>query len=183
MFPENYPHEYIEEVTLRDGSQVLLRPIRPDDAARLQHGFSHLSAQSIYLRFLETAKELTDEQAKAYATVDYQSRMAMVGCIQEDGIEHFVVSARYAAIGPQEPGVVEAAIVVRDDYQSRGLGTIIMDRLARYAARHGVATILATVHVSNSRIVKFIQRSGLAFDRKMLEPGIWEIRIHLPSQL
>jgi acetyltransferase len=182
MLPENYPSEYIEEVTLKDGSKVLLRPIRPDDAPRLQHGFQHLSAQSIYLRFLESAKELSDAQAQAFATVDYQNRMAFVGSIQEDGQEHLVVSARYAMVGPQEPGTVEAAIVVRDDYQGRGLGLITLNHLVRYATKHGVTTLLATVHTSNTRIMQFIKRSKLPFDRIMLEPGVWEIRIHLSRE-
>lgn len=182
MLPENYPSDYIEEVTLKDGSKVLLRPIRLDDAPRLQHAFLHLSPQTIYLRFLETARELSDERAKAFATVDYQDRMAFVGCVQEDGEEHIVVSARYALVGPQEPGTVEAAIVVRDDYQGLGLGLITLDRLGKYAVQHGVTTLLATVHISNSRIMHFFKLSGLPYDRKMLEPGTWEIRLRLSQQ-
>ena len=182
MLPENYPSDYIEEVTLKDGSKVLLRPIRPDDAPRLQHAFQHLSPQTIYLRFLESAKELSDAQAHAFANLDYHNRMAFVGCIQEDGEEHVVVSARYALVGPQEPGTVEAAIVVRDDYQGRGLGLVTLDRLVRYAVKHDVSTLLATVHTSNARIMSFFKHSGLPFDRKMLEPGAWEIRLRLPKQ-
>lgn len=181
MLPDNYPSEWIEEVTLKDGMRVLIRPVRPDDAPRLQYAFSRLSSQSIYLRFLETFRELPDGQAQAFATVDYATRMALVGVIQEEGEDRLVISARYSMIGIQEPGVAEAAIVVRDDYQRRGLGKIAMNRLTRYAARHGVHTFLATVHLSNSRILQFIRSSGLLFDRKMLEPGIWEIRIHLPA--
>jgi acetyltransferase len=181
MLPDNYPRDYIEEVTLKDGSKVLLRPIRPDDAPRLQHAFLHLSPQSIYLRFLETARELSDERARAFATVDYQDRMAFVGCIQEDGEEHIVVSARYGMVGPQEPGTVEAAIVVRDDYQGLGLGLITLDHLVGYAVKHGVTTLLATVHISNTRIMHFFKMSGLPFERKVLEPGTWEIRLRLPK--
>ncbi len=75
--PENYPENSIERAILRDGTQILVRPIRPDDAPRLQHGFTHLSPESIYLRFLETFKGLSDQQAENFATVDYQDRMAL----------------------------------------------------------------------------------------------------------
>ncbi len=179
---EDYPHEYVEEVTLRDGMQVTLRPIRPDDAPRLQAGFARLTPQTIYLRFLESFRELSDEQARAFATVDYRERMAFVGSIQEDGEERLVVSARYTMLGPQDPGVAEAAIVVRDDFQNRGLGTIALDRLVRYARQHGVTTFLGTIHVSNNRILRFIQKSGLPFSKKMLEPGTWEVRVQLSGE-
>lgn len=175
----DYPEEYIETVTLKDGAQVTLRPIRPTDAALLQHGFQHLSADSIYMRFLKAANELSDEEALQLATVDYQTQMALVGSIVEGGEEHLVVSARYNVLQDGEPGLAEAAIVVRDDYQNRGLGRITMKHLMRYAREHGVKAFVATVSVSNGKVVNFIQTSGLEYSKKVLEPGIWEITISL----
>jgi acetyltransferase len=173
-----YPYEYIEDVTLEDGSIVTIRPIRPDDAPRLQEGFKRLSPETIYLRFLEAYKEMTDEQAHQYANVDYHQRMALVGCVQEDGEERLVVVARYALI-EGDPGAAEAAIVVRDDYQRRGLGTIAMTQLARYARNHDVDNFYGTILMSNFGIMRFIKRSGLKFERKILEPGTWEVRVWL----
>jgi RimJ/RimL family protein N-acetyltransferase len=177
--PENYPGEWIEWATLRDGAQVLLRPIRPDDAPRLQHGFTHLSPESIYLRFLETFKALSDQQAENFANVDYQNRMAFVASIQEDGQEHLIGVARYSKVSSAEPALAESAVVVIDEYQGRGLGTLLLIRLVEYARAHGVTVLLATVHYTNARILRFIQRSGFPFQRKILEPGVWEIRIFL----
>jgi acetyltransferase len=173
-----------EVVTLKDGSQVTIRPILPEDAPRLQEGFTRLSPQTIYYRFLETAREMSNEQARALANVDYCKRMALVGAIQEDGHERLVAVARYAMIeDATEPGLAEAGIVVRDDYQQRGLGKIAMNRLVRYAREHGVQAFLATTLTSNARILHFIERSGLTYQRKMIEPGVWEIRIQLkPSE-
>lgn len=179
--PENYPAGYNQEVMLKDGSHVLLRPILPADAPRLQYAFSHMSSQTLYMRFLEVFKGLSNEQAHAFANVDYHQHMALVGVIPEDGDERVVVSARYALVGPHQPGVAEAAIIVRDDFQNRGLGKISMLHLARYAMQHGVTAFLATVHLSNARIMHFVKCSGLHFERKMIEPGVWEIRIFLSS--
>ncbi len=172
-----------EIVTLNDGTQVTIRPITPEDAPRLQEGFTRLSPQTIYYRFLETAREMSDAQAHTLANVDYHNRMALVAAVQEDGHQRLVAVARYAIIeDAADPGLAEAAIVVRDDYQQRGLGKIIMARLVSYAREHGVQAFLATIHTSNARILRFIKSSSLPFERKMIEPGVWEIRIRLNPQ-
>jgi len=177
--PANYPSEYIETITMDDGSQVLIRPIRPDDAARLQSAFSRLSPETIYMRFLEVFRQLSDKQARDFSNLDYSSKMAFVGLIEENCEEQIVVVARYAMTGVDEPGVAEAAIVVRDDFQRRGLGTIAMLKLLNYAQQHGVKAFLGTIHIRNDKIMSFIQRGGLPVKKKMIEPGIWEVRVYL----
>jgi RimJ/RimL family protein N-acetyltransferase len=181
MEPGDYPAEYIEELELKDGSKVILRPIRSDDAPRLQQLFSMLSPETIYLRFLMAAKELSDRQARDFACVDYMNRMALVATIQEEGVERVIGVARYSMLNRPEPGLVETAIVVRDDHQRRGLGKLSMERLVRYARAHGVKAFIATVHTSNIVVLNFIRNSGYPFDKVMIEPGIWEIRIDLPA--
>ena len=178
----DYPENFIEEVTLEDGSKVTIRPIRPDDAPLLQEGFMRLSTDTIYLRFLEVFRELTDEQAHQFANVDYQKRMALVGSIQEDGEERLVVVARYVTL-EKEPNVAEAAIVVRDDFQSRGLGKIAMQRLAKYAQTQGITHLYGGILMRNARILKFIKSSGLPYERKMLEPGAWEVRVSIEQDI
>ena len=167
-----------ETVRLRDGTPVIVRPIRPDDAPLLQALHARLSAESVFLRFLEQRKALTDQDAQRLATVDYRATMALVATREENGAEEIIGVARYAAVDPGRPERAEAAIVVEDAFQGRGLGTILVDRLVRYARNHGVQAFVASVHYSNSEIMHFIQRSGLPAE-KHLESGVWEITIHL----
>jgi acetyltransferase len=174
-----YPSQEIEMITLRDGTEVKLRPIRPDDAPRLQQGFKQLSTETIYLRFLKVFYELSDKQAYEFANIDYQTQMAFVGEIQENGEPALIAVARYALVGEQEPRLAEAAVVVRDDYQNLGMGTAALQKLVRYAADHSVSAFLATIHISNNRIMHFFKKSGLLYERKMLEPGTWEVRVYL----
>jgi GNAT superfamily N-acetyltransferase len=153
----------------------------PEDAQRLQASFRKLSPQTIFLRFLETFKELSDKQAYHFANLDYQTHMALVALIHEAGAQQIIGVARYAILKDQ-PGYVEAAIVVRDDFQNLGLGTILMDRLAHYAITQRMKAFVATVHTSNARIRHFIQRSGLPNQKSMVEPGVWEIKIFLEAE-
>jgi len=180
--PAGYPLECVESATLSDGTALTIRPIRPDDAPRLQHTFTHLSQRSIYLRFLQYITQLTDQQAQRFANVDYQTQMALVAAIQEDGEEHLLGIARYAKVGPHDPGAAESAVVVRDDYQGRGLGTVLLKRLIHYALQNGVTTFIATVNAGNTPVMHFIGKSGFPFEREMIEPGVFQIRILLQGQ-
>jgi RimJ/RimL family protein N-acetyltransferase len=171
-----------ERVTLRDGLQVVVRPIRPDDAPRLQALVSRLSPESMFLRFLAVVKKLSAKEARHLATVDYQSRMALVATVVEEGEEQIIGVARYSTVPGDEPGLAEAAVVVEDRYQRRGLGSFLLRQLIAYARRHGVQSFLANVHPSNEPIMRFIRRSGLPVESRAAS-GVWEIVIRLEHDL
>lgn len=166
-----------EQVTLRDGTAVTLRPIRPDDAPRLQAAVARLLPQSIYLRFLIPLRRLSDADAQRLAMVDYDRRMALVAVIEVDGEEHIIGVARYAMT--ETDGVAEPAIVVGDTYQGRGLGTILLALLARYARAHGVHAFAATIAAENTRILRVVEHTGLPFKVHDLGHGERELRIDL----
>jgi acetyltransferase len=177
--PNQYPQEWIDQIVLQDGTQVTIRPIRPEDAPKLQEAFKRLSTQSVYYRFLQVFAQLTDQQARDFANLDYYHRMALVAETMEAGESTLIGVARYVMLSGEEPGLAESAVVVIDEYQKRGLGSLLLRRLVRYARSHDVQAFLATVHVSNAQIMRFIKRSGFPADKKMIEPGVWEIRIRL----
>ena len=177
--PGAYPVELVEVVTLQDGAAVTLRPIRPDDAPLLRTGFQYLSAESIFFRFLEAYKELPERLAIRLSNVDYLRNMAIVAEIDQESGSRLIGVARYGWIESMEPGLAECGIIVADDYQGRGLGTLLMDRLTSYARQHHVRYFLANVHSSNTRIIDFIEKTGLPYAKLMVEPGLWEIRIAL----
>ena len=170
-----------ETTTLRDGATVTMRPIRPDDAHGLQALFDRLSPESIALRFLGQPKELPYEQAKQLANVDFQQRMALVATLEKGGEEHIIAVARYAVDPTGQPDVAEAAIVVEDEYQKRGLGTLLLTRLVAYAYAHGVRAFRATVRQDNIQIMRFVRHSGLPAE-SALEAGTWDILVKLEPE-
>jgi RimJ/RimL family protein N-acetyltransferase len=169
-----------ETATLRDGTSVTLRAVRPDDASRLQTAFKRLSRQSVYLRFLDQRTELADREAQRLAGVDQHTHVALAATVIQDGEEHIVGVARYAIISPSEPDAAEAAVTVIDEFQGRGLGTIMLRRMVAFAREHGIRAFVANVHYSNAEIMRFIERSRLPFKKK-LQAGVWEIRIALDA--
>ena len=168
-------------VALRDGTAITLRAIRPDDAPRLQAFHARLSPQSIYLRWLSAHPVLSDDEAANLTRLDYHDRMALVATLAEPGGETIIGVARYAAVPGEGPGVAEAAVVVADAFQQRGLGTLLVTQLLPYARRQGITTLVAEINVQNARMLRFIQRGGLPTTRR-LESGSWQVRIRLDSE-
>jgi GNAT superfamily N-acetyltransferase len=161
-----------------DGTPVTIRPICPDDARGLQGLFDRLSPESIALRFLGQPKELPYEQARQLANVDYQKSMALVATREHDSEEHIIAVARYAVDPTIGPEVAEAAIVVEDEYQKQGLGTLLLTRLVAYAQAHGIRAFRATVRQDNIQIMRFVQHSGLPAE-STLDAGVWDILVRL----
>lgn len=167
-----------ESLTLKDGTQVVIRPIRPDDADDLQVTFQRLSIESIYLRFLSFKKELPDEEARYLATVDYTSRMAYVAICKENDRDIVVGVARYAMLDTGHPEIAESAVVVADEYQGRGIGKLLLWRLVTYARAMGIHSLRGNLQVGNNRMLDLVQRSGLPHQTRFVD-GIWEVTIDL----
>ncbi len=167
-----------ETVTLKDGTNVIIRPIHPDDAADLQDNFQHLSMESIYLRFLSFKKELSDEEAHYLASVDYTSRMAFVALCKENDREIVVGVARYAMLDTVHPETAESAVVVLDEYQGRGLGKLLLRRLVIYARAKGIHHLRGNLQIGNNRMLDLVKHSGLPYKTHYMD-GTWEVDIDL----
>jgi acetyltransferase len=183
MLSQNDDSLNSESVPLADGTQIVIRPIRPDDAEELQAAFQRLSMESIYLRFLSYKKELTDEEACQLAMVDYNTRMAFVAIIQENGQDIVVGASRYALLEACHSEVAETAVVVEDKYQGRGIGKLLLKRLVNYARAKGIRFLRGNLQIGNDRMLTLVKRSGLPHQTRYVD-GIWEVTIdlQLPNQ-
>ena len=148
--PSSYPSGRETDVVLRDGSTVHVRPIRPDDAARLLELLRGLSAESRALRFFGTT---SDSALAAYAeravAVDYVRRFGLIATV--GAAERVVGHACYDATTDSH---AEVAFTVADEYQGRGLGTILLGHLAEIAALHGIRVFEAFVLPAAARRTK-----------------------------
>ncbi len=167
-----------ENFTLKDGTPVTIRPIRPDDADHLQDTFDHLSMETIYLRFLSFKKELPDEEARYLATVDYTTRIAFVAVCLKKEREIVVGVARYALLDNEHPKIAESAVVVQDEYQGRGIGTLLLRRLVLYARAKGIYHLRGNMQLGNNRMLDLVKGSGLPYKTRFVD-GLWEVDIDL----
>src|SRR5512140_538827 len=158
--------DFREDHLLRDGTQVTLRHIRPDDAAELKRGLMRLSPGSRYRRFLGLVSELTDEQVKYLTCVDGRDHVAIVAVTQVPGVEGDVGLgvARFVRL-PEDPEVAEAAITVVDDAQGKGLGRILALTLARAAHERGVRRFRGRVLAENAAVQQLLADVGAAMGK------------------
>ena len=168
---DGYPTELQRDLVLRDGSVVRIRPIRPDDAPRLQELHGRLSVNSAYQRFFTIVRRLPADWARTLATVDYRRRLALVVEIDgEKGVDLIAVG-RYDALDDTE---AEVAFVVQDSWQNRGLGTIVFAEVLRVAAARSFRRFRAYVLADNRRMLDMIQRFTRIESRKV-EQNVTEL--------
>ena len=173
-----YPAELERNLTLKDGSVLRLRPIRPDDATRLQDFYSRLSRHSAYQRFCSILKRLPPDWARFLANVDYQHRLALVVEAPAEADFEVVGVGRYEPTA--EGDTVEVAFVVQDAWQNRGLGTILFNEILRAAAARSFRRFRAYVLADNRRMLDLITRFTRVESRKT-EQGVTELVFTLRS--
>jgi RimJ/RimL family protein N-acetyltransferase len=155
-------------VTLKDGTTVRIRPIRPEDDQSLVEIFNHSSPQTVYQRFFTALPELTPDMAKRLSNVDSLHRLALVA--ETDAAP--VGVARYEPT--DQPDVVELAVVLVDDWQNRGLGRIMLREILRAAGQNGIHRFRADVLADNRRMLRLLATETCILDRKT-EAGVTSI--------
>lgn len=166
---------------LEDGTLIQVRPVREEDAPRIQALVGRLSPESSYLRFHEPLRQLPQQTLYEFTHLDYHQRMALAAVLPEGSDERLVAVARYSTGQPVETGRAEVGVVVEDGYQGQGLGFYLLRELTIYARRHGIHTFTGTISPSNNRILEIIAETGLQFKRTFVE-GVWEVEINLRRQ-
>lgn len=165
------------KVVLRDGSEVLIRPVHHDDAPLLVDGFARLSAESRSLRFLTSKSTLSPSELRYFTEVDHHNHEAIGAVGRVDGRGLGV--ARYIR-SPDDPQAAEVAVVVIDEWQGRGLGTELLSQLVRHAHQEGIRRFTALVAVDNAGVSRLLKSIGADCRISHHESGCVEYEIELP---
>ncbi|MDQ3953254.1 MAG: GNAT family N-acetyltransferase, partial [Actinomycetota bacterium] len=148
--PRGYPQHRVVHVPLRDGSTIAVRPVVPEDASGLAAFFGGLSGRSSHLRFHDTAS-VSVETMRRFAEVDYRESFSLVAEKGWDAARRLVAVASYFR---SAPGRAEMALVVADDLQGLGLGSVLIEHLGEAAAEAGIATFEAEVLAANADMLE-----------------------------
>jgi GNAT superfamily N-acetyltransferase len=158
---------------LRDGTLVRVRPVRPDDKGRLAEGFLRLSSRSRYHRFFGAVSSLSDALLRYLTELDQVDHIAWIAVDPATAGEPALGVARCVRAAG-EPDVAEVAVVVGDPYQDRGLGSLLLERLAGSAAAQGVRTFRAFVLRENEAVVHALQELGI---RSEVDEGVLHVDV------
>jgi RimJ/RimL family protein N-acetyltransferase len=162
------------QVVLRDGSAVLIRPVREADAPLLADGFARLSERSRRQRFLGRKNTLTDADLRYFTDVDHHDHEALAA------IDHVrgggVGIARYVR-DRENPAAAEIAVTVADDWQGRGLGTELLAGLSERARQEGIGRFTAVVAADNAAVAGLLRSSGASLIRRGSGIAEYEIEV------
>jgi acetyl coenzyme A synthetase (ADP forming)-like protein len=166
-----YPSHYETEVLLKDGSRMMLRPIRRDDIERWLAFVSRLSRRTKYLRF-HSVPNLTIEDAIRFCTVDYVNTFAFAAEVLREQRQHIVAIGRYYRLPSRNSA--EVAFAIEDAYQGRGIGTRLMEWLANVARDNGITTFEADVLAENREMMTVLRDYGFHITSE-LEAGVYHV--------
>lgn len=152
--------------TLKDGSRVLIRRSRPDDAARIQSFVAGLSPRSRHYLFLGGVAELGPDALQRLCRPDGVKDMAYVAFADSDGpagSRPTIGFSRFAGADPIDGA--ELSVVVADDWQNKGLGRLLLERLIDYARAHGIPKLYSIDAADNKTMANLARHVGFSVHR------------------
>jgi GNAT superfamily N-acetyltransferase len=159
------PRNYAVDETLRDGTPLHIRAIRPDDKQALVALLERLSPQTVYYRFHGVKKSLSREELVYLTELDFHRQAALVAVVAIDGEEQIVGVGRYASAPGAPEHRAEVALTVEDAHQGRGIGSLLLKHLTRVAHSQGVSELDAHVLAENKGMLQLFERTGLVLRR------------------
>jgi GNAT superfamily N-acetyltransferase len=180
-----YPRSLIDRLRLADGREVIVRPVLAHDAAAEQDFVRALSPTSRLRRFHFGLRELPLSMLQAMTRVDHDRHVAIVAEALDDdgddGAPPIVADARY--VRDDDGTTAEFAIAVADDWQGRGLGRALMQRLARHALRHGLTHLAGDVLPGNTAMFAISEQLGGVRVASPQGAGVVRVRIAVADAL
>lgn len=153
-----YPLQWIKSAVLRDGVEVLLRPIRPEDTPLEARLVKRTSRESLYFRFFGYISGMDEKFLSRFTHIDYDREMAIVAIVEIQGEPQIIGVVRVVGDGWRES--CEYAILVDDAWHGKGLGSLLTEYIIEIARAQGYKRITATFLKANNAMRRLFQRKG-----------------------
>ncbi|MCP4075284.1 MAG: bifunctional acetate--CoA ligase family protein/GNAT family N-acetyltransferase [Gammaproteobacteria bacterium] len=173
-----YPAELESIWQLPDGTNVTIRPIRPEDATNEQSFIKNMSAESKYFRFMQSLEQLTPVMLARFTQIDYDREMAFIAEINGGTADARIIAVVRYVSNPDHHSC-EFALVVSDEFQRKGIGRHLMQRLMTVAHNRGLEVMEGEVLSTNSKMLKLLDRIGFRTVHSTEEPEVVQVRRHL----
>jgi acetyltransferase len=169
-----YPVRYVMPWRLRDGTEIMLRPVRPEDEPLLFELFGSLSERTETERFFSPIKDWTHQMLTRFCNIDYDREIVIVAEVREGqkktirGVSSLIVGAGQTS---------EFAVLIHDDYQGKGLGWKLIDVLIGIGQEREIEEIHGTVLTDNIRMLALLKKLNFRTSKRPL--GLTEVRLRL----
>ena len=174
-----YPSKYIKKIKLKDGTDITLRPIKPEDEMLWLDMFKSFSEETVLFRFFRIVKETPHEMRTRYCNIDYDREIAIVAETEENGKRKMLGVSRLIT----EPGrsdTAEFAIVVTDKWQRLGLGSEFIDYTFDIARDKNMKKINGVVLKENKPMIALCKEKKFKFSDG--DPGEYKIEYDLTKK-
>ncbi|MDX2504524.1 MAG: bifunctional acetate--CoA ligase family protein/GNAT family N-acetyltransferase [Gammaproteobacteria bacterium] len=165
-----YPNHLVSLLQLSDGTNIKIRPIRPEDAAIEQSFVRELSPQSKYFRFMQGLNELTQQMLVRFTQLDYNRELALIAVLDHPDKETELGVARYV-MNPDGKSC-EFALVVADKWQHKGIGSHLMTVLINAAHQSGIKAMDGEILANNHNMLKLAKNLGFSVHTSTDDPGL-----------
>ena len=158
-----YPQYLEETVALRDGREVLLRPIRPEDEPAHQTLLGRMTPEDLRFRFFDSVRQLGHLQMARLTQIDYDREMAFIASVSGvDGVNETLGVVR--TVTDPDNIAAEFAILVRSDLKGQGLGRMLLSKIIDYCRRQGTREIVGEILSENEDMLRLASRLGFALE-------------------
>lgn len=169
-----YPNELEAYKTTRTGLRLLLRPVKLSDEPLLKDFFYSLSNDSMYRRFISTRTDMHHDRLQPFVVINYMKEMVILAVLQEDTKEMIVGMAQH--IIDANTHTAEAAFVVRDDHQGKGIGQELLTYITYLARKQGLLGFTAAVLMENRQMLQLFEKMGFIIEKRA-EGGMYELKM------
>jgi len=163
-----YPDQYEEHITTNTGSDIFIRPIRPEDAPLLVDLFETLSPRSVYLRFFTPMKRLPHSMLALFTQIDYDRHIALAAMSESQPDEKMLGVARI--ILGRNLREAEFSVVVSDPLQGKGIGASLLQRCLSIAKERGIQKVMGTVLAENTQMLALGRKLGFNIKKEQNVP-------------
>ncbi|MFA5112302.1 MAG: GNAT family N-acetyltransferase, partial [Desulfobaccales bacterium] len=171
-----YPNQYESDWMLRDGTPVLMRPMKPEDEPLVSEFLGKCSEETIYFRYFRLIKKWTHEMLIRFTQNDYDRELGLMAIGQPPGPEVMMGVSRLVMAADRS--TAEFAVIVADPWQGKGLGPKLMERLIEIAREQGVKLLTGDVLAQNQPMLEMVKRLGFSL-RKDVEGQTYRVELAL----
>jgi acetyltransferase len=166
-----YPQRLEERATLRDGREVVLRPIRPEDEPSHNDFVTRLSPEDSRFRFFHYVRSLPHSELARLTQIDYDREMAFIAAVPGEGGQPETVGVVRSVADPDND-TAEFSVVVRSDMKRLGIASLLLRKLLDYCRGRGTRLLTGDVLIDNLPMLELARRHGGAIVETSAEEGV-----------